>query len=108
VKDNKRKALKHHATSRFSERFGITLTKELESNIIKNIQKSKDSVFVLRESNIKTIWKVKIISKEYLTNKEIENECFVVYDSSRKCLVTVLPKETNQQYQQILDYKGKV
>lgn len=78
-KSNKAKAQKRHSTIRALQRFGISLD---HKKAIEAIQ-GNTATFIERQSNRLTVWLIEQDSKRFP----------VVYDSTRKTIVTVLPNE---------------
>lgn len=79
---SKLKTVLKHANRRCKERFGVSLKKEEQQEVIKLIQRH-EAVFVERQSNRITVWDV------LYKNTDMR----VVYDTSRKVIVTVLFRE---------------
>jgi hypothetical protein len=79
---SKREAQKKHARRRAAERFDVFLTKEAEREIIEKIQSGR-ATFIKKESNRISLFGVIFAGKETV----------VVYDRSRKTIVTLMPRE---------------
>ncbi len=71
-----------HANRRCKERFGVSLKKAEQRELVKLIQQH-EAVFVERQSNRITVWDV------FYKGRDMR----VVYDKSRKAIVTVLVPE---------------
>ncbi len=81
-KRSKKKTLEAHAKRRFYERHGIKLTPEMNKNLIQQIQNGQ-AEHLEKQSNRISVFKVQA-EEQFIR---------VVYDRSRKVLVTALPEE---------------
>lgn len=102
---NKKELQKRHAKRRFGTRFGINLTTELHSNLVRKIQKGQ-AILVEKQSNRVSIFDIDIsglIKKDNYSIVEMNSiadsvradSIRVVYDSNTKNIVTVLFKDEN-------------
>ena len=71
----------NHVKQRFVERFGLSLSNEDLSSMIKSIQ-NQTAVFVHKKSHRVSIWQVPLSGRLFK----------VVYDKRTKTVVTVLPE----------------
>jgi hypothetical protein len=78
-KPNKGKAQKFHAMGRYLQRFNKKLTGDEYYSIIKQIQSNK-AIFVERQSNIVTLWKINIH----------DNDVIAIYDKKTHSIRTFL------------------
>ena len=75
-----------HAKRRFQERKGIDLTRKLRRQLVAMIRDEDRSVrLVTRQSRRVSVWDVQVLGER----------CRVVYDCTRKNIVTVLPDAPN-------------
>ena len=88
-----------HFQKRFFHRVGYSLPRELRLKILEDIQLGKTSI-VHRQSNTKTVHEIFVPQEKPSENANVVKESFVkkipiyvVYDKSRKSLVTVLLKD---------------
>ncbi len=79
---SKKKAQEAHARRRAAERFGVHLTREAEQEILDKIRSGK-ATFIRKESNRVSLFGVIFTGKETV----------VVYDRSRKTIVTLMPRK---------------
>lgn len=79
---NKKKSLMRHAKKRWFERTGEPLTAESHSQIVAMIQRGESKVYD-KQSHRVTVHLVNLSGKEWR----------VVYDKTRKQIITILPKE---------------
>jgi len=83
----KERTLKQHARRRASERYGLSLTDQLHTEIVKQIQTSK-SQLIEKQSN-------RISVHDVIVNDETIR---VVYDRDRKLIVTFLYKDESLSF----------
>lgn len=81
---SKKKSQQSHARSSFEDRYGIVLTQELHNQFVKQIQTGQ-ATFLFSQSHRVSIFSV----------RHEEKRIPVVYDGSRKVLVTALPEACN-------------
>ena len=79
---DKRSACQAHAQRRARQRFGVTVGYAELDDIVFQIQRGK-AEHIRAQSNRVSVWRVALREEKVL----------VVYDRSRKVIVTILPKE---------------
>ena len=79
----KKKWMHEHSRQRAMERYDIFWSKRIEELVVAAIQRrnSLPKEKVRKQSNSRTIWRV-MVDSSWLT---------VVYDKTRKCIITLLP-----------------
>lgn len=91
---NKKKSLRKHTAIRMPDRYGIKYTQYVRDSLIHAIR-SKQQKILQRISNNKTMYLIPYVIREIdivaLNTKPGPIEIKVVYDHSRKEIVTVLP-----------------
>jgi len=85
-------ALEVHSRRRVLERYGVTLTRALVEDIIRQIRDGRGR-FVEKQSVRLSVWDVLLVQKgeDDVVNERIAR---VVYDKTRGQLVTAIPPET--------------
>lgn len=76
------RCMKRHAKVRATQRYDVALSDDDIQNIIKKIQ-ANQGTHLWTQSNSRSIWKVEYEGKEYK----------LVYDKSRKQVITFLPQD---------------